>query len=77
MTLGASAVSHCVFWVPHSPQPSPSPGDQGGDGSSAWVLTDGQRLKSTRDQGTVWKPAMSNTLSSLPGLLQKSTELFR
>lgn len=29
MTLGASAASHCVFWVPRSPQPSPSPGDQG------------------------------------------------
>lgn len=29
MTLGASTASHCVFWLPRSPQPSPSPGDQG------------------------------------------------
>lgn len=29
MTLGASSTSHCVCWAPHSPQPSPSPGDQG------------------------------------------------
>ena len=29
MTLGASSTSHCVCWAPRSPQPSPSPGDQG------------------------------------------------